>query len=47
MLTTIMLSVLASLTAYRGALMLTSGAPVGSMRASINRAIGGGGPGPV
>ena len=41
------LAVLASIAAYRGALMLTSGAPVGSMRASINRALGGGGPGPV
>ena len=47
MLTTIMLSVLSSLAGYRGALMLTAGAPVGSMRASINRALGGGGPGPV
>ena len=41
------IAVLASLATYRGTLMLTSGAPVGSMRASINRALGGGGPGPV
>ena len=41
------IAVLASLTAYRGALMLTSGAPAGSMRSKINAALGGGGPGPV
>ena len=46
MLTTTLV-VLASVIGYRGVLMLTSGAPVGSMRASINRALGGGGPGPV
>ena len=41
------LAVLASLATYRGALMLTSGAPVGSMRGKINVILGGGGPGPV
>ena len=41
------IAVLASLAGYRGALMLTSGAPVGSMRSKINSALGGGGPGPV
>ena len=41
------LAVLASIASYRGALMLTSGAPVGSMRSKINVALGGGGPGPV
>ena len=41
------LAVLASIAGYRGALMLTSGAPVGSMRSKINVALGGGGPGPV
>ena len=41
------LAVHASIAGYRGALMLTSGAPVGSMRSKINVALGGGGPGPV
>ena len=41
------IAVLASLATYRGALMLTSGAPAGSMRSKINVALGGGGPGPV
>ena len=41
------IAVLASFIGYRGVLMLTSGAPAGSMRSKINSALGGGGPGPV
>ena len=41
------IAVLASIAGYRGALMLTSGAPAGSMRGKINVILGGGGPGPV
>lgn len=38
---------LAGLAVYRGALAATSNAPAGSMRARLNQALGGGGPGPV